>query len=219
MPAIKTREFPFEIKSMDDHGTFSGYGSVFDVVDSYKDRVKKGAFLRSLAGHEAKKSMPAMFYNHSVMREIGEWLVMREDAHGLWVEGKLWIDGANPDPDALKAYRGMRKAKGKMGLSIGYSVPEAGAVFDPKTSITDLVQIDLWETSPVIFPANDVARIETVKGITTVRDFERFLRDSGFSRTEATALAAKGFKVLGNQGEPDSELMETARQLIQSMKS
>lgn len=47
------------------------------------------------------------------------------------------------------------------------------------------------------FPANDLARVTGVKstdcGLETPRDFERFLREHGFSRTRAKAITAKGF--------------------------
>ena len=215
----KQRDFVFEIKSIDEKGVFSGYGSVFGVTDSHNERVLKGAFLASLARHAEKNTMPLMFYNHSSFREIGEWLEMREDEHGLFVSGRLWIDGPNPDPDALKAYRGMTKQRGKMGLSIGYSVPEGGAGFNSALKTTDLVTVDLWEVSPVVFPANDEARIDHVRNdITTIRDLERFLRDAGLSRSQAAGVAAKGFAGLG-QGEPDFELLQSAKALLNTLKA
>ncbi len=215
----KQRDFAFEIKSIAEKGVVSGYGSVFGVTDSYNERVLKGAFLSSLARHAEKNTMPLMFYNHSSFREIGEWLEMREDDHGLFVSGRLWIDGSNPDPDALKAYRGMTKQRGKMGLSIGYSVPEGGAGFNSALKTTDLVAVDLREVSPVVFPANDEARIEHVRNdITTIRDFERFLRDSGFSRSQAVAIAAKGFTA-ASQGEPDPSLIQSMQALLKTIKS
>lgn len=215
----KQRDFVFEIKSIDEKGVFSGYGAVFGVVDSYNERVLKGAFLASLARHAEKNTMPLMFYNHSSFREIGEWLEMREDEHGLFVSGRLWIDGPNPDPDALKAYRGMTKQRGKMGLSIGYSVPEGGAGYNSGLKTTDLVAVDLWEVSPVVFPANDEARIDHVRNdITTIRDLERLLRDAGLSRSQAAGVAAKGFAGLG-QGEPDLELLQSAKALLNTLKA
>lgn len=215
----KQRNISFDIKEIDDKGHFSGYGSVFDVVDSYNERVLKGAFLASLASHAEKNTMPLMFYNHSSVRRCGTWLEMREDDRGLFVRGRLWIDGPNPDQDALKAYRGMTSEKGKMGLSIGYSVPEGGACYNSALKTTDLVAVDLWEVSPVDFPANDEARIDHVRSdITTIRDFERFLRDSGFSRSQAVAIAAKGFTAV-SQGEPDPSLIQSMQALLKTIKS
>ena len=40
---------PFELKSVDDTGIFTGYGSVFGNVDSYKEIVAPGAFADSKA--------------------------------------------------------------------------------------------------------------------------------------------------------------------------
>ena len=218
----KRLNFNFEIdtKSLKEDGSFSGYGSVFDVIDAIKDRVLKGAFLRSLGEHAAKGTMPIMLLNHSSYREIGEWTEVKEDDRGLFVSGRLWIDGPNPDPDALKAYRGMKKQKGKMGLSIGYQVPENGSRYDHKTGINDLIDLDLWEISPVVFPMNDAARIETVKSAkTSIRDFEGFLRESGFSRSEAVAIASKGFKGISSQSESEAQAVELLKEISNIFKT
>lgn len=219
-PQPQHRDFRFEIKSApDEKGFFSGYGSVFGVVDSYRERVVKGAFAKSLAKHVSEGTMPLMFYGHSPAHEIGEWLEMREDDHGLFVAGRLWVDGDRPDADALKAYRGMTKSRGKMGLSIGYTVPQGGATLNPADKVAELIEIDLMEVSPVAFPANPQARVEHVRArINTIRDYERLLRDAGFSRSEATGLAAHGFKVLSLRGDHDDELLERVRGLINTIK-
>ena len=44
----KTIQMPFEIKSLDENGAFTGYGSVFHNEDSYGDIVRPGAFEKSL---------------------------------------------------------------------------------------------------------------------------------------------------------------------------
>ena len=52
--AMKSRDFHFEIKAVEKDGFFSGYGSVFGVVDSYREIVAPGAFAASLAARSAK---------------------------------------------------------------------------------------------------------------------------------------------------------------------
>ena len=52
--AMKVKAFDFDIKAVNDDGLFSGYGSVFGVVDSYNEIVAPGAgkavrFLETLA--------------------------------------------------------------------------------------------------------------------------------------------------------------------------
>lgn len=59
---------------------------------------------------------------------------------------------------------------------------------------------ELYEFSIVPVPANPLAQVTAVKHRyagalpATVREFEGFLRDAGFSRTDATAIASHGFK-------------------------
>lgn len=193
----KILTIPFQVKEVDETGVFSGYGSVFGNIDHGRDMVIKGAFEKTLAQHTANGTMPLMFYSHNVNKENGEWLEMHEDEVGLFGKGRLWIDGPNPDPDALKAYRGMKKSKGKMGLSIGYDIPEGGAEHVKEGGFWKLKEINLYEVSPTPLPMNELARVEVVKSIEeieTVRDFERFLRDSGWSKKQAVEIASKGFQ-------------------------
>ena len=50
---LKHLDFPFEVKTVEEDGTFTGYGSVFGVKDSYDEIVAPGAFAESLAAHKA----------------------------------------------------------------------------------------------------------------------------------------------------------------------
>ena len=158
-----TRHFkaPFSLKALSERGCFAGYASVFALADAMGDVVAPGAFAASLAEHAAAGTWPAMLLNHDPDQEIGEWLEMREDARGLYVSGRLWVDGAHPDAGALKAYRGMTKPRGRMGLSIGFVTRRAER--DPDTGRRVLTEVELWEVSPVVFPALSAARVEAVK--------------------------------------------------------
>ena len=70
---------PFELKAIDEKGTFSGYGSVFGVEDSYGDIVAPGAFKRSLAEQKAKGRAPAMLWQHNTRQPIGAYKSMNKD--------------------------------------------------------------------------------------------------------------------------------------------
>ena len=203
----KILSVPFKIKEVGEDGIFSGYGSVFGNIDQGRDMVVKGAFDNSLAKHLMKETMPMMFYSHSMQKECGEWLEMSPDDYGLFCRGQLWIDGPTPDPDALKAYRGMKKQKSKMGLSIGYGIPEGGAEYVKDGGYWKLKELDLYEISPTPFPMNDLARVQDVKGLKTERDLERFLRDSGISRVAACGILAKARSIYG-QRESDTKELE-----------
>jgi HK97 family phage prohead protease len=199
----KTLDFGFQIKAVSDSGTFAGYGSVFGVTDSYGDIVAPGAFAESLADHKAKNRMPAMLWQHRSAEPIGVYTEMREDSVGLHVEGKL----------ALTTVRGaeaheLMKMGALTGLSIGYQTRTES--FDKVSGINTLQRVDLWEVSPVTFPANDSARISGVKGIEIIesfRDAEKYLRDAGFGRTEARAFLAR-MKSLGQRDADEGELEE-----------
>lgn len=201
----KTLDFGFEIKAVSDSGTFSGYGSVFGVKDSYGDIVVPGAFVDSLADHKGKNRLPAMLWQHRSSEPIGVYTAMSEDSIGLQVAGQL----------ALTTVRGaeahaLMKMGALTGLSIGYQVRLES--YDKVSGINTLQKVDLWEVSPVTFPANDAARISGVKGIELIlslRDAERYLRDAGFGRIEARAFLAQ-LKSLGQRDADEGELEELA---------
>jgi HK97 family phage prohead protease len=198
---LKTKFLPLDLKAADDAtGVFSGYGSVFGNQDSYGDVVERGAFERSLKEHRAKGTFPRLYLHHDPAREAGEWLDLREDDRGLWGEGRLWIDGDHPDPDALKAYRGVKAKNNRMGLSIGY-VPKVWER-DEESQVVTLKEIDLWEVSVTPHPANDLARVEAAKQalvLGSARDLEDLLRQAGLSRDGAKKAAAGGWPALSNR--------------------
>lgn len=173
------------LKGMDGEGRFSGYASVFGVVDSQKDMILPGAFSRSLL---SGKTHIKLLWQHDVREPIGVIDALHEDKNGLHVEGRLLLEVAR----AREAYA-LLKEGAMNGLSIGYTVKEAA--FDAKTGVRLLKEIDLWEVSLVTFPANAEATVRRVKTAMpgSVREFEHFLRGSGFSRSRAKAIALKGF--------------------------
>lgn len=178
----------FECKAVNDDGTFEGYGSVFGVVDSYKEIVAQGAFSESLASLKTQGRMPALLWQHRAGEPIGVYTEVREDTVGLHVRGKL----------ALKTARGaeaheLLRMKALSGLSIGFMTREDS--YDKLTGIRTLRKVDLWEVSLVTFPANDAARVsavKTVEAIESLADAERYLRDAGgLSKAQALALVAR----------------------------
>lgn len=204
-------------------GSFSGYGSVFGNVDSDGDAIAPGAFSISLAEHKAKGTLPRMLFGHERNRPIGDYEVMREDDHGLWLEGQLWVDGDHPNQDALTARR-LMQGPGGAGLSIGFYIREDK--FDRDSGIRTITQARLMEVSVVTFPANDAANtvgVKTAGDIETVRDFEEFLREAGYSRGQAKAIAARGFKAKGDPreaapGSEDEPREAAARLLLEGLR-
>ena len=106
------------------------------------------------------------------------------------------------DVQLAKEAHALLKAGAISGLSIGYRtiVDE----YDRETNTSTLKELELWETSLVTFPANDAAR---VTGVKSKRDFEKLLRDSGFSKSEATRIASNGYKQRDSASD-DAELKQ-----------
>lgn len=191
----------FECKQINEDGTFEGYGSVFGVVDSYKEIVAQGAFSESLQSLKGQGRMPSLLWQHRSGEPIGVYTEMHEDSIGLHVKGRL----------ALKTARGaeaheLLKMKALSGLSIGFVTRED--TYDKVAGVRTLKRVDLWEVSLVTFPANDAARISAVKTIETIEslsDAESYLRDAGgLSKAQATAFIGR-IKAMHGRGEPDEQ--------------
>lgn len=178
---------------------FSGYGAVFGNVDSYGDVIEPGAFAKSLEGIKGGGSWPPMLLQHggmipssADMTPVGVWTEIKEDEHGLWVEGALADTERGRE---LYTLLKMAPRPAINGLSIGYIPVKFEDERKGKETIRHLTEIKLIELSLVTFPANGEARIEQVKqsGL-TIRDAERALREAGFSRSRAKDILSGGYK-------------------------
>lgn len=190
-------------------GKFSGYASVFGGVDSYGDTILKGAFQHAIASE-----MPKMFFNHSWDMPIGKWTKAEEDSKGLFVEGEL-----TPGLALAADVRAAMKHGTLDGLSIGgylkkgdYEETDKGRIITKWSK--------LMEVSPVVFPADNSARITNVKQIDfesllpeckTERDLERLLRDAGLPKWEAMAIVSRAKAIFdGRDAQEDAEAKRIA---------
>jgi HK97 family phage prohead protease len=192
-------------------GRFVGYASTFNGIDTVKDTILPGAFDATLSEH----GMPRMFYNHKWDFPIGRYAKAYPDSKGLLVEGEL-----TPELSISNDVRAAMKHRTLDGLSIAGFVKK-GDYSDAKAADgkwTGGRVIHKWsrlvEVSPVVFPADGEALIQSVKGeemlaevseLETVRDFERFLRDAGgLSKGVAAAIVTRA-KAIFVPGEPDPD--------------
>lgn len=199
---LKHRQFGFKVTAVNHDGEFSGYGSVFNNADSYRDVVMPGAFAKTLAAWKEQDALPPCLWQHDSQSPIGPFTMMAEDGKGLYVEGQLLIKDVQ---QAREAYA-LIKSKTIRGMSIGYDIPDGGMEYDGKTNVWKLTEIDLWECSIATFPANVQASIIDVKSkiiegeFPSIADFEELLRDAaGFSKKQATAIASVGYAKFLNQ--------------------
>lgn len=215
------KQFGFKADTVKEDGTFSGYGSVFGNVDSYDEIVAAGAFKSSLKAIKDGGDPLPVLWQHNPAQPIGGYTELAEDDNGLKVAGFLLKD----DVALAKEAYALMRARVVKGLSIGYYVRDSS--YDEKTGIRTLKELDLREISVVTFPANTLAQVENVKHalqamikagqLPSVRDFEDFLREAGFSKSQATCIANHGLVKL-HRGEPDSTKGESVLQLLSEFK-
>ena len=194
------KSFNLKIKAVQEDGFFSGYGAVFGNVDWYNDVILPGAFAKSLEKWAEKNKMPPVLWNHNDGEPIGVYTNIYEDEKGLFVEGRLLID----DVPRAKSTHALLKAGAIDGLSIGYKTKKAN---QQTNGIRELIELDLGEISIVTMPANEESLITSVKSkledgeLPTLPEFEKFLRESGFSKSQSVAIAGKGLRHLLSESE------------------
>lgn len=189
---VKSCAVDFQVKAKGSDMIIEGYASVFGVTDNQGDVVERGAFLSSLA-----RKMPKMCFQHQFQGHLpGIWDEAQEDSKGLFMKGHF-IDTTLGRDTYTAAKEGAIDS-----LSIGYTVLD----YERNGDLRHLKQLALHEVSLVNFPANSAALITACKSaleITTEREFEEFLRNSGFTRAQAKAITCAGFKSSLNQRDVD----------------
>lgn len=182
-------------------GIFEGYASVFGNVDSYGDKVLKGAFSKSLA-----KSFPddgagiPCYWSHRMDDPefiLGKTVSAVEDEHGLKVRVSLDLD----NPKAAAAYRAL-KAGAVNQMSFAYEVvdshfiPEKGAKYG---GVNELRELNIFEVSVVQIGANTATSIDMVK--------------SGMKNDDSVSISTPGAI------EQLEEAVEILRSIIDSAKA
>jgi len=191
---MQTFDFPLEVKDIGEDGQIEGLAAAYNNVDHGGDIILPGAFTKTLRG---RKALPMLLY-HDTRRPVGVWNAFEDGERGLKLKGRITTVSTDGNEALALARDGALS-----GLSIGYrSIKERYT-----DSARELIEVTLLETSLVAVPMNDRAQVTKVKHIAgdgrmpSLPDFERFLREAGFSRTEATAIAGKGLSHL-LRGEP-----------------
>ena len=185
----------------DADGHIVGYASVFNLFDTYGDTIASTAYDKVIA----EKQIPLMFFNHDCFGlPIGKWTSLTKDDKGLKVEGELDLT----QPKAQAIYNAL-KFGSISGLSVGMSV--LGNNYEPIDDAHQRIkEVDkLYEISIVNFPADDSARILSIKSdfnaCHNVTDFEKCLRDAGASRSKAKEIISIAKRVLVSQREAEKQ--------------
>ena len=210
---IRYKDFraSFLTKTADD-GTFAGLAASYGNVDDGGDVIEPGAFKEF---EFTKNDTIRILYQHDSDLPMGQGKLEEAEA-GLRIAGKLNLNV----PRVAEAHEFMKDGV-LDGLSIGYTVLPGGATFDK--GVRHLTGLKLWEVSVVTFGMNTLARVEAVKSqierfekFGTARDLEKCLRDVGFSKSAAAAIAAGGFKAL--RGGRDAQAQGVLKDLRDALK-
>ena len=184
------------LKFDNDSGEFEGYASVFGGNDAVNDTIEKGAFSQSLE----KGERISMFVNHNSMDvPVGDWVELSEDDTGLHAKGRIDLNHR----DGPTVYSALKRSA-MDALSIGFRMNKGD--FEEKDDGGRIIKnLELKEISIVNFPADNSARIAVVKSdidsITSLRDAEQLLRDSGFSKSMAIAFVSQLKNVIRSDSE------------------
>ena len=160
---MEHKSFPVETKTAGDAGEFTALVSVFDNVDLVGDRVKPGAFSKSLEKLREKNDPLPIILSHQhddIWAHVGaaDPNDVVETAAGLQVTGKLDI---KDNPVAKQTFRLMKERRLRE-FSFGYSVPKGGQK-KAKDGANDLTEIDLFEAGPTLKGANPETELQAVK--------------------------------------------------------
>lgn len=176
---------PFEFKEGDKIGTFSGFGSIFDNEDLGGDIVVGPEPFKKFKLTKDKKVR--VLYQHDAWQPVGKFTPVQTERGLQMPDAELVMEM----PAAAIAYAGMKSGL-LDGLSVGFNILPKGAEWDDENKVRRLTKLELWEVSIVTFGMNPLAKITSVKaanGIKTKREFEEFLRESGFPKAFAVQLA------------------------------
>ena len=132
-----------------------GYAAIFHYLDADRDRIERGAFLRTLARVERKdaEGVVPLLWCHNPEAKIGRIVAAHEDDTGLFVVGLI---------DKLPAAAALLKTDRIRGLSFGFRpIRKTGT----KGIDRVLLDVDWFEVSITPNPAQARARITVIEEI------------------------------------------------------
>jgi HK97 family phage prohead protease len=200
MTMTETRNY-FELKEVNEDGSFVGIASVYGVEDLGGDVVDKGAFKKTISENP---SVPIL-WQHKADEVIGTGTV-KEWQGKVLLEAKLDLD----DATALKAYQKMKKGLIK-GLSIGFNTVKSTWEEIEGRMIRHITELKLWEVSVVTFPMLPAAQVTRVKSAEEealtlrVKELEeKFLALMAAKSTPVEPEPAKASEPPSEGNEPDA---------------
>lgn len=154
----------------------AGYAARFNSVSGdlggFVEQIAPGAFSRALASSPDVRALFNHDPNFVIGRTTAGTLTLREDSKGLWME-------AQPPDTQWARDMATSIARGDINqMSFGFSVPKGGDMWgrqDDGTPLRTLVTVDLFDVSPVTYPAYDSTSVSVTarsaaSAMTTVQE-------------------------------------------------
>jgi len=177
---VKIYRFRLDDDSLTETGSFRGYASIWNVVDSQGDIVEKGAFRKTLK--EKKNGRVKLLWSHDAYGPPIGYVAAAEDEHGLAVEGQLFLDA---NAKAREAYAAAM-AGVLDGLSIGYKTIKDS--MDRSANVRRLKELELYEVSLCNFQACPGAVVTGVKSLDALAGCVEELRGESLDEEQKTEL-------------------------------
>lgn len=167
---LEFKDFKFDTEQ----GIFEGYASIFNKVDSYNEVVMPGAFKKHLSFF---KKEGKILWQHNADWPIGLPLKVKEDEKGLFIKAQI-TKNTQIGAETIALIR--EKIVNK--LSFGYKLIKYED--DTETGIRKLLEIKVYDVSPVTFPAMSLAEITTIKAIRNGKEFKLIEKDKDKDKDE-----------------------------------
>lgn len=152
-----------DIKVDEDSRTISGYLSIFNVVDSDRDYIIRGAYAKSITergpGSSTHRKI-AFLWQHDMKDPIARIIVLKEDAIGLYFEAVM-SDGESV-PNAKRALSQLKDGTLDQ-FSVGYQYVWDMMEYDDDLEAFVCKEINLFEGSVVTLGANEFTFFDGMK--------------------------------------------------------
>jgi HK97 family phage prohead protease len=163
LDATSAKALSFAPTEESKNGYLEGYVAVYGNIDSYGDRIVRGALAKSISERVPAGKVPLVtrHFAHGGDGEdaIGLITQAREDDYGLWIHAEY---SADPEAQRMRA----KIEEGIVwGLSIGYELVKWQEVKEGERYVLEILEMKFLEGTVTCRPANELAVITAAKSL------------------------------------------------------
>ncbi len=166
---IEIRTLPIELRAEEDNKKIVGYAAVYDQLSEdlggFKEKIKRGAFTNSIKRNDIK-----LLFNHDANYVLGRnksgTLKLEEDEYGLKIEA------IPPNTSFAKDLINLLERGDIDQMSFGFMVnKEEWDTTDKELPIRTLLDVELFDTSIVVYPAYKQTSVDVRSTKEVLKDF------------------------------------------------